>query len=96
VEARDALDEVISAFERREIDRDEFKVRALCIVLKTRVLFMNAWKYRDPLIQVDNEGQIVRRAENERDPAAGGRISHPGFTIMSTNASPATRDRLRL
>jgi hypothetical protein len=46
------------------------------------------------LIQIENTGGATN--EKEADPTRGGKISHPGFKIISASASEKTKQHLQL
>lgn len=65
-------------------------VRIGCVVLKLRGAFLNAWKNVDPVIRIDNPGKALTRPNGNGERV----VVHPGFKIISLNASQERKEHL--
>lgn len=70
----------------------ELRLKVAEVVLKMRPEFVNLWKEQSPLIRVPNPGQS-KTTDLGKDQKL---VSSPGFRVISLNASPSTRKRLKL
>ena len=78
----------------------ETLLRIACVILKTRLEFMNLWKQTSPLIRIKMTGP------NENFPTVGKNASGkvvqghgvkmPGFKLVSLNLSPKHRKQMHL
>lgn len=66
----------------------EMLMRLACVMMKMRVAFMNVWLEMQPMIRVKNQGRARK--------LASGATRHPGFRMVSLNASAETRKKLKL
>lgn len=83
--------ELTTAMAAGDMDQHECVLRAACDILTARTEFNGMWKKLSPLIRVFNEGEV-----KIRDTAKGKVATHPGFKLMSLNASKETRKHLKL
>ena len=83
-----------------ELEPDVAMMRLACIMLKSRLAFMELWTHQVPCMLIPNEGEVERIDEGVQN--VNGELrrvireEHPGFKIMSTNASKSTREHLGL
>lgn len=78
----------------------DLRLKVAELVLKLRPQFVNMWKDQSPLIRVPNPGESTTRPvttfNRKGNPIPGKEVSSPGVRIISLNATPATKKRLRL
>ena len=102
-EAAEVIHALMEEYSAKTIDLHEALMRVACIVLKLRGGFMNRWRDRPPLVQIDNPGRprsfettaTIRTARGTKTVPAKG-VQYPGFKIISTNASEETKKKLGL
>lgn len=83
---------------------DEALCRLGCVMLKTRIEFVNIWKKMVPLLRVPVEGKartfettatkLDEKGQSRVVDATG--VQRPGFQIMSLNLSPEKRKKMGL
>jgi hypothetical protein len=91
-EARSVFSTLLDSYKDGAISKPDAIIRLACVVLKMRIQFMNAWKILPPLIKFDNAGGLQTTANEGGSKTA----SHPGFKIISANASDKTKSEMGL
>ncbi len=90
-EGRDVFKTVLEAYKAGDIEFEELTIRLVCILLKMRIDFMNAWKYQVPMLRLANPGETERETRGDSTI-----VTYPGFTEVAANASKETFERLGL
>jgi len=76
-----------------QITRQEKDVRVACCFMRGRKLILNFWKQCQPTLLITKGGS----RSDVVDKDTGGRtVTHPGFIVVSANASEETKERLGL
>lgn len=76
-----------------ELEPDVALVRLSCTILRSRPDFMELWTHQIPCLMINNEGRV---SETEGTGSIKGQVrqyrqvNHPGFKIVSVNASKQT------
>jgi len=80
------------------IEPDVAMMRLSCIMLQSRLSFMDLWRHQVPCMLIPNDGETEWIDEGvqvvDGVPKRVKRMESPGFRIMSTNASKETREHL--
>lgn len=93
------LADIIGKFAAHCLDPDEAILKFSCVVLKTRGQYFNVWKEMVPLLRVPVDG---RAKHFDGTVSSNGRtiesknVHRPGFKVISLNASPGTKEHLKL
>jgi hypothetical protein len=91
----EVIAELIAKF--ATLEPDIAMMRLSCIMLKKRLDFMSLWEHQVPCMLIPNEGEIEyidEQVEIKGQLQNVRTMKHPGFRIMSTNASQSTREHL--
>lgn len=94
---------IVESAKKGAILEDEALLRISCVILKTRVEFVNLWKKMVPLLRVPVVGKTrhfdttatARTSTGNRIVEAKG-VQKPGFKVISLNASEKTRKAMDL
>lgn len=96
--------QVREAVKSGEMDETEGLLRETCVTLKMYVVLRNLWKSLPGEVRIENTGKakefdtIVNTTDTRGTPitrAARG-VAHPGWKIVSTNATPELLKRMKL
>ena len=86
IEAQQCLAQLVTKYKGAEL-----LLRVACVIRTVNADFLSLWQKSVPLLRIDNPGDVQWRE------GANGKIGrHPGFKIVSLNASDATKSHLKL
>jgi hypothetical protein len=99
-QARNVFLDLCEQFKNDKLSFDEFAARSTCLILKTRIQFMNAWKEKPPHIRIENIGRTERSkfpfTDDEGRVGTGTRVMHPGFKEFSVDAPKEVLEHMGL
>lgn len=73
-----------------QIEPDVALMRLSCVILRSRPDFMDLWTHQIPCLMINNEGRVHESEANieiKGEMRRVKKIDHPGFKIVSVNAS---------
>lgn len=96
--------QVIGQLKAETIKEDEALVRIACVNLKTRIDFVNIWKAMVPMLRIPRKGKYTTTDSTASVPDYGGKtkivpakvVQSPGWDLISLNASPELRKKMKL
>jgi hypothetical protein len=90
--AKDVLRNLLEDFKSGARPYEETVAKMVCLILKMRIRFMNAWKEVVPLLRIDDD----RQPQTSTGLDGMRRVELGGFKFISVNASEKTRERMGL